>query len=108
MVEILVFGGLIVAALSLFAVVGLALFALKFVLLLVLLPVRLALGLLVLPFRLAGALVGLMAVPVLVVAGGVALLVGGVLALILPFLPVAAVFGLMWLLARSTSKPAAA
>ena len=69
MFEVLAFGGLIVAALMVAAVVGLVVLLVKGVILLVLLPLRLAFGLILLPFRLLGVLVALLLVPVIAVAG---------------------------------------
>ena len=106
--EILALGGLIVAVAMLFAVFGLAMFLVKGIVLLILLPVRLAFGILTLPFRLAGGLFGLLLLPVVAFFGLLLVVVGGLVAVVVPLLPVAALAGLIWLLAKSTTKPAAA
>ena len=106
--EVLALGGLIVAAAMVFAVFGLAMLLVKGILLLILLPIRLVFGILTLPFRLAGGLVALLVLPVVAVFGLLIVVVGGLLAVVVPLLPVAALAGLVWLLARSTTKPAAA
>jgi len=106
--EVLALGGLIVAAAMVFAVFGLAMLLVKGILLLILLPIRLVFGILTLPFRLAGGLVALLVLPVVAVFGLLIVVVGGLLAVVVPLLPVAALAGLIWLLAKSTTKPAAA
>ncbi len=106
--EILALGGLIVAAAMLFAVFGLAMLLVKGIVLLILLPLRLAFGILTLPFRLAGGLLGLLVLPIIAFFGLLLLVVGGLFAVIVPLLPVAALVGLIWLLAKATTKPAAA
>jgi hypothetical protein len=106
--EILALGGLIVAVAMVFAVFGLAMLLVKGVVLLILLPLRLVFGILTLPFRLAGGLVALLVLPVVAVIGLLIVVVGGLLAVFVPLLPVAALAGLIWLLAKSTTKPAAA
>ncbi len=106
--EILALGGLIVAAATVFAVFGLAMLLVKGIVFLILLPLRLVFGILTLPFRLAGGLVALLVLPVLAVIGLLVVVVGGLLAVLVPLLPVAALAGLIWLLARSSTKPAAA
>jgi hypothetical protein len=106
--EILALGGLIVAVAMVFAVFGLTMLLIKGIVLLILLPIRLVLGILTLPFRLAGGLIGLLVLPVLAVLGILIVVVGGLLAIVVPLLPVAALAGLVWLLARSNTKPAAA
>ncbi len=106
--EILALGGLVVAAAMVFAVFGLAMLLVKGILFLILLPIRLVFGILAFPFRLAGGLIGLLVLPVLAVFALLVVVVGGLLAVAVPLLPVAALAGLIWLLARSTTKPAAA
>ena len=106
--EVLALGGLIVAAAMVFAVFGLAMLLVKGILLLILLPIRLVFGILTFPFRLAGGLVALLVLPVVAVFGLLIVVVGGLLAVVVPLLPVAALAGLIWLLAKSTTKPAAA
>jgi hypothetical protein len=106
--EILALGGLIVAVAMVFAVFGLAMLLIKGIVLLILLPIRLVFGILAFPFRLAGGLVGLLVLPVLALLGILVVVVGGLLAVVVSLLPVAALAGLVWLLARSTTKPAAA
>jgi len=106
--EILALGGLIVAVAMVFAVFGLAMLLVKGIVLLILLPLRLVFGILTLPFRLAGGLVALLVLPVVAVFGLVIAVVGGLLAVLVALLPVAALAGLIWLLAKSTTKPAAA
>jgi hypothetical protein len=106
--EILAFGALIVAAAMLFAAFGLVMLLIKGIVLLILLPIRLAFGILLLPFRLARGLVGLAVLPVVTVFGLLLVVVGGLLAVVVPLLPVAALAGLIWLLAKSNTKPAAA
>jgi hypothetical protein len=106
--EILALGGLIVAALMVFAVFGLAIALIKGLVLLILLPFRLVFGLLLLPFRLIGGLIGLMVLPALAVVAIVLAAVGGLLVLFVPLLPLALAVGLIWLLFKSSTKPAAA
>jgi len=106
--EILALGGLIVAGLMVFAVFGLAIALIKGLVLLILLPFRLVFGLLLLPFRLIGGLIGLMLLPVLAVVAIVLAAVGGLLVLFVPLLPLAVAVGLIWLLVKSSTKPAAA
>ena len=106
--EILVFGGLIVAALCVFAVFGLALLLVKAVVLLVLLPLRLVVGLVWLPIKLAGGLVGLLLLPVVAVVAVGAAFVSGMMVLTLPLLPLAGLVLLVWLLSRPSKKAAAA
>jgi hypothetical protein len=106
--EILALGGLIVAAMMLFAVFGLVMLLVKGIVLLILLPVRLVFGILTLPFRLAGGLFGLLVLPIVAFFGLLLVVVGGLLAVVVPLIPVAALAGLIWLLAKSTTKPAAA
>ncbi len=108
MFEVLAFGGLIVAALMVAAVAGLALLLVKGVILLVLLPLRLAFGLILLPFRLVGALVALLLVPVIAIAGLLAAVVGGLFVLAVPLLPLAAVALVVWFISKAKTHPAAA
>jgi len=107
-VEMLALGGLFVAAAIVFAVFGLIMLLIKGIVLLILLPLRLVFGILTLPFRLAGGVIALLLLPVMAVLGLLVVVVGGLLAVFVPLLPVAALAGLIWLLAKSTTKPAAA
>ena len=106
--EVLALGGLIVAVAMVFAVLGLAMLLIKGMVLLILLPIRLLFGILTLPFRLAGGLIALLVLPVVAVIGLTFAVIGGLLALVVPLLPVAALAGLIWVLAKSKTKPAAA
>ena len=92
------------------SVIGAVLFVVKAVLMLVLLPLRLVgfgIRLVLLPVKLA---LGLLVLPILAIAGILGLgglLIGGLVALLVPLLPIAFLVLLVWLLVKAMSRPAA-
>jgi hypothetical protein len=108
MIGMLAFGGLIVAALMVAAVFGVVALLIKGVVLLVLLPLRIAASLILLPFRLLGFLLALFLVPVLAIAALLVTVLGGVVFLALPLLPLAAIALVVWFISKARTHPAAA
>ncbi len=103
MFGLMALGGLFVVAFLVLAVFGLVALLIKAILLLVLLPFKLVFGL-------TRGLIGLILLPVFLVVGGlvaVLAIVGGLFALAVPLLPLAALVFVVWLITRSNRKPAA-
>lgn len=103
MIELLVFGGLIVASVAVAAVLGFVFFLLKLVLWTVLLPFRILFKILMIPVWLTlgalGLAVGVIAAPLLAVAVAGVVVVGllaALAALLLPAIPFVLLGLLLW------------
>jgi hypothetical protein len=107
MIELIVFGGLLLVGLAVAAVLGFVFFVMKLVLWIVLLPFRLLLKALMIPVWLTigslGLAAGALSLPILAaVFGGLILMgiVGAILALMLPAIPFVLLALLLWVIFR--------
>lgn len=109
MIELLVFGGLIAAALAVAAVIGFVFVLLKFLFWIVLLPFRLLLKLVMIPVWLTigavGLALGFLALPLLLAVVAIVAVLGviaAVLAFLLPLIPFVLLGLLIWAIFRRT------
>jgi hypothetical protein len=110
MLTLMALGGLVLTAMLVAFVFGIALLAVKVVLMLVLLPLKLigfALRLVLLPFKL---LLGLLFLPLLLVGGILGLgglILAGIAAVVIPLAPLLLLGVVIWAVAKAVTRPRA-